>query len=109
MRTRYNELESFEMVPVKTPKTFDEQVQILESRGLSIPDHSTAREFLKQVNYYPLRGYTLTLMDATTNRSYSAATFDDLIDLYITFDQKLRCFSCAGRLRVGPPIRGLGL
>ena len=44
-------------------KTLDEQIAILESRGLKIPDKSAAKEFLLRNNYYRVSGYSLTLRD----------------------------------------------
>ena len=44
-------------------KTIDEQIDILKSRGLSIPDEGLARQFLMRNNYYRISGFSLTLRD----------------------------------------------
>lgn len=42
-------------------KTIVEQIELLKSRGLSIPDETTAGSFLLHNNYYRVSGYSLTL------------------------------------------------
>ena len=68
-------------------KTIDEQIAILESRGLQIPNKETARDFLYRNNYYRVSGYSLTL------RSHDvfvpSAHFQNIIDIY-EFDHELR-------------------
>lgn len=67
--------------------TLDEQIAILESRGLQIPDRESAKEFLWRNNYYRVSGYSLTL------RSHDVfspnASFQNIIDIY-EFDHELR-------------------
>lgn len=68
-------------------KTIAEQIAILESRGLQIPDKATAGGFLYRNNYYRVSGYSLTL------RSHDvfmpSANFQNIIDIY-EFDHELR-------------------
>mgnify|MGYP002452436279 CR=1 FL=1 len=68
-------------------KTIDEQINILEVRGLNFPDKSVARSFLYRNNYYRISGYSLTLR----NHDVFAAgvTFQNIIDIY-EFDRSLR-------------------
>jgi protease I len=42
---------------VKAQKTYDEQVDLLASRGLVIGDRHAAINQLKHINYYRLSGY----------------------------------------------------
>lgn len=67
--------------------TLDEQIAILESRGLQISDRESAKEFLRRNNYYRVSGYSLTL------RSHDVfspnASFQNIIDIY-EFDHELR-------------------
>lgn len=67
--------------------TLDEQIAILEARGLQIPDRELAKEFLRRNNYYRVSGYSLTL------RSHDVfspnASFQNIIDIY-EFDHELR-------------------
>lgn len=71
----------------KEYKTIDEQISILEERGLSIPDKLKAKEFLMRNNYYRISGYSLTLRDHDVFSDY--AEFQNIIDIY-EFDHELR-------------------
>lgn len=68
-------------------KTIEQQIAILESRGLQIPDRILAGDFLYRNNYYRVSGYSLTLR----NHDVFApnATFQNVIDIY-RFDYNLR-------------------
>lgn len=68
-------------------KTYDEQVVILEKKGLAIPDKNYALKVLKELNYYRLSGYTLTLRK--NDEFYPGITFDDVMQIY-TFDRELK-------------------
>lgn len=68
-------------------KTLDEQIAILEGRGLQIPDKECAKSFLQRNNYYRISGYSLTLR--THDVFSKRATFQNIIDIY-EFDQNLR-------------------
>lgn len=61
-------------------KTLDDQIAILESRGLRIPDKTAAKEFLLRNNYYRVSGYSLTLRDHDV--FFDSATFQNIIDIY---------------------------
>lgn len=67
--------------------TIEEQLAILESRRLSIPDKSGAYEFLLYNNYYSVSGYSLTLRDFDI--FHSNTSFQNIMDIY-NFDHKLR-------------------
>jgi abortive infection bacteriophage resistance protein len=43
---------------LKLPKTIDEQITLLEDRGIIIEDHDFAKLFLTNNNYYRLMGYS---------------------------------------------------
>ena len=47
-------------MPDKEFKTLDEQIAILRSRGLTIPDEQAAKKFLLYNNYYRVSGYGFT-------------------------------------------------
>ena len=68
-------------------KTIEQQLDILESRGLQISNKAVAENFLYRNNYYRISGYSLTL------RSHDAfshgANFQDIVDIY-EFDRALR-------------------
>ena len=68
-------------------KTIDQQIAILQSRGLHITDRQSAEEFLMRNNYYRISGYSLTLRNHDV--FYPNATFQNIIDIY-SFDHELR-------------------
>ncbi|GGP48145.1 CAAX amino protease [Shewanella algicola] len=74
----------------KHPTTFAEQVQILLSHGIIIPDPVKAEFYLSQLNYYRLAAYCLPFeINHATHQVALGTTFDDVLNLYI-FDRELR-------------------
>lgn len=71
----------------KSFKTIEEQLVILQSRGLDIPDIEIAKEFLMRNNYYRISGYSLTLRNHDS--FYPNASFQNIMDIY-WFDHELR-------------------
>jgi len=72
---------------VKPFKTIEEQIAILESRGLIIDDKESALRSLSNLNYYRLSAYTLTLRK--NNEFYENVHFSDVMQIY-NFDMELR-------------------
>ncbi|KNG79688.1 abortive infection protein [Mycoplasma sp. HU2014] len=70
-------------------KTFEQQIEILKSRGLVIEDNQQVIEILKQENYYNIiNGYKdLFLNDNKNNKE--CTTFDEIYSLFL-FDRELR-------------------
>ncbi len=68
-------------------KTIEEQLSILEKRGLKIEDKEIARDFLLLNNYYRISGYSLTLREHDI--FYENVKFQNIIDIY-NFDYELR-------------------
>ena len=68
-------------------KTIEQQIAILESRGLQIPDKALAGDFLHRNNYYRVSGYSLTLRNHDVFAP--SATFQNIIDIY-EFDYNFR-------------------
>ncbi len=68
-------------------KTIDEQIEILEKRGLTIGNKDYAKDFLLKNNYYRISGYSLTLRNHDV--FYSGTTFQNIIDIY-NFDRNIR-------------------
>lgn len=66
---------------IKIPTTYDEQINILKSRKLLIPDIEKAKQVLASVNYYSFSGYLFTHQD--TDGNYSNISFDDIYDIYL--------------------------
>lgn len=74
----------------KTFKTLDEQVKILESKGLVINDYDRAKEILFRENYFFVNGYRHLLMKPNQpNRFVEGATFEELYSIFV-FDRKMR-------------------
>lgn len=74
----------------KPARTLDDQVELLRSRGLHIPDQERARHYLAHINYYRLTGYWLPFeADHSSHQFNGQASFDDVLNLYI-FDREFR-------------------
>lgn len=72
---------------VKPFKTLEEQIAILEDRGLIIDDENVAKKSLANLNYYRLSAYTLTLRKH--DHFYENVHFSDVMQIY-RFDMELR-------------------
>ena len=72
---------------VKPFKTIEEQIAILENRGLIIDDEDVAKKSLANLNYYRLSAYTLTLRKE--DHFYENVHFSDVMQIY-RFDMELR-------------------
>jgi abortive infection bacteriophage resistance protein len=76
----------------KPPLTFDAQLDLLQSRGMEIPDRARAARYLAHINYYRLRAYWLPFETAIGSSQHCfrpGTSFDDALTLYI-FDRKFR-------------------
>lgn len=77
----------------KLPLTFEEQLSLLESRHLSIPNRKESLQILQTTNYYHLRGYFIpfeTVMELNQNNIFKpGTTFENIYNLYL-LDQKLK-------------------
>lgn len=77
----------------KPPLSIEQQINLLESRGLIIPDRNEAIHFLSGVSYYRLSGYTFVFEDLIqgkrSHQFHKGTIFNDIIDLY-NFDRELR-------------------
>lgn len=76
--------------PAKTP---EEHIELLQARGLDVPDVDRAKHYLKFIGYYRLSAYCkpfLTAGEAGQEHIFKPnTTFESLLDLYI-FDRRLR-------------------
>jgi abortive infection bacteriophage resistance protein len=79
-------------------KSTEEQLELLKSRGMTVPDEERALHFLRRVGYYRLSGYfyPFRIIEECDNDAFrrsdqfiEASNFDDVIALYL-FDRKLR-------------------
>ena len=74
----------------KTFKTLDEQIEILESKGLEITDYEKTKEILFKENYFFINGYRHLLTSSkNNNRFIPGSTFEELYAIF-TFDRRLR-------------------
>lgn len=74
---------------MKDFKTIEEQIALLQDRGLSVPEDQleSAKDFLLKNNYYRISGYSLTLRKADV--FYNGVTISNLTDIYY-FDREMR-------------------
>lgn len=70
-------------------KTLEEQVSILEKRGLVIPDKDYARDILLRENYFFLNGYRHPFISIGTERYIKGTTFSEVYSLFL-FDRRVR-------------------
>lgn len=74
----------------KSPKTVDEQIELLRSRGMIITDVSEAQHYLAHLHYYRLSSYWLPFEDNHDTHQFRPNTnFKTVLNLYI-FDRELR-------------------
>jgi abortive infection bacteriophage resistance protein len=90
-------------IPYKKPHlTFDAQIALLKSRGMSISDEAKAKDYLQRIGYYRLSGYWYpfrqteskkssdgTIVHTVIDQFRNNAEFKNAVDLYV-FDKKLR-------------------
>ncbi len=75
---------------VKVFKSLDEQVAILQNKGLIIDDIDYAKHVLLRENYFFLMGYRHLFLDKKDSKSFkSGTTFRELYSLF-SFDRQLR-------------------
>ena len=76
---RANQAGSF-FISMKPPRSFGEQLSLMESRGLTVEDEPSALRRLAESNYYRLRGCWLTFEE--DGRFIPGTTFDDIWETY---------------------------
>lgn len=72
----------------KKPLTYNEQVQLIQGRGLIIKDVHRAERYFSVISYYRLSAYFLPLCDIK-DHFVEGTTFEQVLDLYL-FDRELR-------------------
>lgn len=88
------------MSDIKLPPSFSEQVDILQDRGLIIPNREDCEEFLKQVNYYRFSAYLLPFKNRTTDTFFDGTSFEQICSIY-EFDKKMRLLILAEIENIG--------
>lgn len=72
------------------PLSFQQQIALLKSNGLSFADESKALHTLQQISYFRLKSYLMPLMsDKVLHTFKNGATFEQAYTLY-KFDSRLR-------------------
>jgi len=73
---------------MKNPTKFEQQLQLLKSRGLVVENEENCLEYLRYINYYRLSAYLLPFKRAD-NTFFSDTTFEQVRRIY-EFDRQLR-------------------
>lgn len=86
--------------------SLEEQVKLLQKRGLKIEDPEKARHYLSNISYYRLRAYTFPYQDNTTPEHpfTSEVSFEEIIQLYV-FDRHLRLLVFDGLEKIEIALR----
>lgn len=91
----------------KPALTVEQQIDLLESRGMTIPDRARAAHYLTHINYYRLRAYWLPFEECAgdvDHRFCAGTSFEDSLALYL-FDRKLRLLVMDAVERVEVAVR----
>ncbi len=81
----------------------EDQIQLLQKRGLLIGDAASAAHFLRNISYYRLEGYWWPMQSDKVNHLFKPNnSFEDVIGLY-NFDRELRLlvFDVIERIEIG--------
>jgi abortive infection bacteriophage resistance protein len=83
-------LQALEMQFNKPATTLDDQIKLLECRGMVFGNKKAAKHYLSHINYYRIGAYWLHYEADHGTHSFKPDTrFEDVIALYV-FDRKLR-------------------
>ena len=74
----------------KPPKTFEEQLKLLTSRGMQVADWDKALQTLSHINYYRLEAYWLPFENSRKPHQFAENTNFDTVLNYYLFDRELR-------------------
>jgi abortive infection bacteriophage resistance protein len=74
----------------KKPLSIDDQIALLKTRGLRIPDEKSAKQYLSNISYYRLSAYMLPFQKKDGSHEFiGTVSFQDIITLY-SFDRALK-------------------
>ena len=89
----------------KPPTTYEQQIELLERRGMQVTDKPRAQHYLSHINYYRLGAYWLPFEANHDGHSFRKGTsFEQVLDLYV-FDRELRLLVMDGIERVEVSVR----
>ncbi len=90
------------------PTSFRDQIDLLQKRGISVPNQSEATLFLSNVNFYRFRGYLEPFIDPLAHGlepTYRpGTTFETVVERY-EFDTQLRALLLAAFNRIEVSLR----
>jgi len=69
----------------KSPKTIEEQIELLKERGLIVKDEEKLKRYLKNISYYHFSIYFKHFQK--DNIFIEGTTFENVLNIYV-FDQK---------------------
>lgn len=91
----------------KPPKTWSEQVSLLQSRGMIVSLSDLAEDNLKHLNYYRLAAYWLPFeADHATHTFKPGTLLADVLKLY-NFDRHLRLLVLDAIKRIEVSVRAV--
>lgn len=102
--------------PPKQWKSFNEQLALLQQRGLLLDNSEAAKSYLERLGYYRLSGYWYPFRQLAQQQDANASTpkrlstfitgshFADVVQLYI-FDKKLRLLALDALERIEMAVR----
>ncbi|WGS59675.1 Abi family protein [Vibrio lentus] len=90
----------------KTAKTLDEQIAILQERGLTIRDPERAKRYLEVISFFRLSSYMrpFQIPHDELHKFKAGAEFKSIVDLY-AFDRELRLLMMDAIERVEVAVR----
>ena len=75
---------------IKEFKTIDEQIELLQKKGLIISDINATKDILLRENYFFISGYRHLFLKSSVDKTFiSGTTFDELYAMFY-FDRQLR-------------------
>ena len=84
--------------------TFEQQIKLLQERGLTISDPARAADYLRRIGYYRISGYCKPFRAVDSESFVSGASFEDVVALYL-FDKRLRLMMMDALERIEVAVR----
>ena len=73
----------------QSPRTIQQQIAILKSRGMTFSDENLTASDLNRISYFRLKYYWADMIDVATGQFADGSSFDTVIQRY-EFDKSLR-------------------
>ncbi len=86
--------------------TYEEQVDLLVSRGMLVDNREYCAHVLSKLNYYRLSGYWFPLFDQKLGRFKDGTQFTDIVSFY-DFDEQLREWLFVALSKIETSVRAL--